>query len=114
MSDESDTYELEGTLENARYWHKEAVRHATEVERLRNERDEMYHLEREANEDLRAEAERLREALKADQDAAIAVIDCWRKFYRFGTTKKSDVDGWIENLAGKWIATRATLKEEAE
>jgi hypothetical protein len=24
MSDESDTYELEGTLENARYWHRRA------------------------------------------------------------------------------------------
>jgi hypothetical protein len=27
MSDESDTYELEGSLANARYWHKKAERY---------------------------------------------------------------------------------------
>ena len=60
---------------------------------------------------LREDRDRLREALSAEQDAAIAVIECWRKFYRYGTTKEPDVDGWVENLAGKWIQARDALKE---
>lgn len=57
---------------------------------------------RQQNADLLAKGQEV-------QDAAIAVIDCWRKFYREETTKKSDVDGFVEELAGKWIAFRAAI-----
>lgn len=52
-TDESDTYELAGTLENARYWHKRANSLERELAELRENADNWERRYRELDEEAR-------------------------------------------------------------